>query len=75
MGEKNRTGDTNGVLHMILQPDQNGEVTPEFEFRNFFCLLWPPATTPPALRSPPASRRWRISPSCWERCSKVARSG
>ena len=39
MAEKNRTGDTNGVLHMILQPDQNGEVMPENEFRNFFCLL------------------------------------
>ncbi|HCQ65966.1 MAG TPA: cytochrome P450 [Rhodobacteraceae bacterium] len=39
MAEKNRTGDTNGVLHMILQPDKNGEVLPELEFRNFFCLL------------------------------------
>ena len=39
MAEKNRTGDTGGVLHMILQPDQNGEVMPETEFRNFFCLL------------------------------------
>ncbi len=39
MAEKNRTGDTNGVLHMILQPDKNGEVMPELEFRNFFCLL------------------------------------
>ena len=39
MAEKNRTGDTNGVLHMILQPDKTGEVLPELEFRNFFCLL------------------------------------
>jgi len=39
MAEKNRTGDTGGVLHMILQPDENGEVMPETEFRNFFCLL------------------------------------
>ena len=39
MAEKNRTGDTNGVLHMILQPDKDGEVMPEVEFRNFFCLL------------------------------------
>lgn len=39
MAEKNRTGDTNGVLHMILQPDKDGGVISEVEFRNFFCLL------------------------------------
>lgn len=39
MDKKNRTGDTNGVLHMILQPDKDGNVMPELEFRNFFCLL------------------------------------
>ncbi|MGH1415217.1 MAG: cytochrome P450 [Pelagimonas sp.] len=39
MAEKNRTGDTKGVLHMILQPDRDGNVMPENEFRNFFCLL------------------------------------
>ena len=39
MAEKNRTGDTDGVLHMILQPDKDGEVISEMEFRNFFCLL------------------------------------
>lgn len=39
MAHKNRTGDTDGVLHMILQPDDNGEVISETEFRNFFCLL------------------------------------
>ena len=39
MAEKNRAGDTEGVLHMILQPDKDGEVMPEVEFRNFFCLL------------------------------------
>lgn len=39
MAEKNRKGDTSGVLHLILQPDANGEVMPENEFRNFFCLL------------------------------------
>lgn len=37
--EKNRKGDTDGVLHMILQPNRDGEVMPEQEFRNFFCLL------------------------------------
>ena len=39
MAEKNRKGDTDGVLHMILQPDRDGNVMPEHEFRNFFCLL------------------------------------
>ncbi|GHE87536.1 cytochrome P450 [Aliiroseovarius zhejiangensis] len=39
MAEKNRKGDTDGVLHMILQPDKDGNVMPEQEFRNFFCLL------------------------------------
>ncbi|WP_133486184.1 cytochrome P450 [Aliiroseovarius marinus] len=37
--EKNRKGDTDGVLHMIMQPDRDGHVMPEQEFRNFFCLL------------------------------------
>ncbi|MHA6265163.1 cytochrome P450 [Arenibacterium sp. CAU 1754] len=39
MERKNRTGDTDGVLHLILQPDENGETISETEFRNFFCLL------------------------------------
>lgn len=39
MAQKNRSGDTDGVLHMILQPDRDGEVISEEEFRNFFCLL------------------------------------
>lgn len=39
IAEKNRKGDTDGVLHMILQPDRDGNVMPEQEFRNFFCLL------------------------------------
>ena len=39
MDNKNRSGDTSGVLHMILQPGPDGSVMPEHEFRNFFCLL------------------------------------
>lgn len=39
IAEKNRKGDTDGVLHLILQPDKDGHVMPEREFRNFFCLL------------------------------------
>lgn len=39
MEEKNRKGDTDGVLHLILQPGPDGSVMPEIEFRNFFCLL------------------------------------
>ena len=39
MAEKQRTGDTSGILHMILQPGPDGETISETEFRNFFCLL------------------------------------
>ena len=39
MAEKNAKGDTDGILHLILQPDENGEVIADSEFRNFFCLL------------------------------------
>ena len=39
MAQKNATGDTNGVLHLILQPGKDGKTITEEEFRNFFCLL------------------------------------
>ena len=39
MENKARAGDTDGVLHMILQPGKDGSVISETEFRNFFCLL------------------------------------
>lgn len=39
MEKKNAAGDTSGILHLILQPDENGETISETEFRNFFCLL------------------------------------
>lgn len=39
MQDKQKRGDTNGVLHLILQPDAHGNVISELEFRNFFCLL------------------------------------
>ncbi|MBF9042699.1 cytochrome P450 [Rhodobacterales bacterium HKCCE4037] len=39
MDRKNATGDTDGILHLVLQPDENGETISEAEFRNFFCLL------------------------------------
>ncbi len=39
MARKNAEGDTEGVLHLVLQPDENGELMTETEFRNFFCLL------------------------------------
>lgn len=39
MAKKNENGDTDGILHLILQPDENGAVISETEFRNFFCLL------------------------------------
>jgi len=39
MKQKDAAGDTEGVLHMILQPDKDGNTITEEEFRNFFCLL------------------------------------
>ena len=39
MQDKQRRGDTTGVLPLILQPDLHGDVISETEFRNFFCLL------------------------------------
>ena len=39
MKKKEAAGDTEGVLHMILQPDKDGNTITEEEFRNFFCLL------------------------------------
>ena len=39
MDKKNASGDTNGILHLILQPSPDGSVISETEFRNFFCLL------------------------------------
>ncbi|MGB8814425.1 MAG: cytochrome P450 [Paracoccaceae bacterium] len=39
MRKKAASGDTSGVLNMILQPGPDGQVMPEHEFRNFFCLL------------------------------------
>ena len=39
MADKNASGDTDGILHLILQPDETGETISETEFRNFFCLL------------------------------------
>lgn len=39
MEQKNARGDTDGILHLILQPDENGETISETEFRNVFCLL------------------------------------
>lgn len=39
MADKNARGDTEGVLHLILQPGPDGSVISEHEFRNFFCLL------------------------------------
>ena len=39
MAKKAASGDTSGVLHLILQPGPDGKTMPEHEFRNFFCLL------------------------------------
>ncbi|MEM8730305.1 MAG: cytochrome P450 [Pseudomonadota bacterium] len=39
MAAKTARGDTGGVLHMILEPAEDGSTITETEFRNFFCLL------------------------------------
>ena len=39
MADKAARGDTEGVLHLMLQPGPDGSVISETEFRNFFCLL------------------------------------
>ena len=39
MDDKRTRGDTGGVLHLITQPDAQGHVISDTEFRNFFCLL------------------------------------
>ncbi|MDJ0824947.1 MAG: cytochrome P450 [Rhodobacter sp.] len=39
MADKAARGDTEGVLHLILEPDEDGQTISETEFRNFFCLL------------------------------------
>ncbi|MDJ0627150.1 MAG: cytochrome P450 [Rhodobacter sp.] len=39
MADKAARGDTDGILHLILQPDDDGQTITETEFRNFFCLL------------------------------------
>lgn len=39
MLKKAERGDTDGILHQILQPGPDGSVMPEREFQNFFCLL------------------------------------
>lgn len=39
MERKRASGDTSGVLHLITQPDNQGNVISDTEFRNFFCLL------------------------------------
>ena len=39
MDKKKATGDSSGILHLIQQPNADGEVISDEEFRNFFCLL------------------------------------
>lgn len=39
MADRKRRGDSSGILNMMLQPDAEGNVISESEFKNFFCLL------------------------------------
>lgn len=39
LAKKAASGDTSGILPLILAPGPDGSTMPEHEFRNFFCLL------------------------------------
>ena len=39
MERKEKSGNAEGILHMLLMPDREGKVISDTEFRNFFCLL------------------------------------
>ncbi len=39
MARKKEAGDTSGVLHLICQPDAQGQVISNSDFSNFFCLM------------------------------------
>jgi cytochrome P450 len=39
LAKKAASGDTSGILPLILAPAPDGSTMPEHEFRNFFCLL------------------------------------
>lgn len=39
LAKKAASGDTSGILPLILAPGADGSTMPEHEFRNFFCLL------------------------------------
>jgi cytochrome P450 len=39
MKQKDKQGDDDGILSMILKPSKDGSVMSQEEFRNFFCLL------------------------------------
>jgi cytochrome P450 len=38
MADRAKAGESTGVLGLLLQPDENGEVISKNEFQNFFCL-------------------------------------
>jgi cytochrome P450 len=38
MADRKRSGDNNGILNLLLQPDSTGNVMSQREFQNFFCL-------------------------------------
>jgi cytochrome P450 len=39
MKNRKKTGETKGILDLMLEPDAEGNVISENEFKNFFCLL------------------------------------
>jgi cytochrome P450 len=38
MAERAKSGESTGILGLLLQPDENGNVMSKREFQNFFCL-------------------------------------
>ena len=39
LNEQRKAGRCEGIMHVITQPDENGDRISDIEFRNFFCLL------------------------------------
>ena len=70
---KEASGDADGILHMIRQPDKDGNVISEEEFRNFFCLLvaagndttrYSIAAGMRSCRQPDYWNKFRLTPRC-----------
>ena len=72
---KEASGDADGILHMIRQPDKDGNVISEEEFRNFFAFWLRRAMIPPDIPLQLACRRCAINPNYWNKCKLTPRCG